>query len=80
LRKTQLFETLNIDDVIHCFNKYITHSNQPVSQKSFLENIEAKLKNPTFLQDIIPLLPQRAKPFEPEAAYEHIKAILLEKL
>ena len=58
----------------------IKHANQSISKKDFLENMENKLKNPTFIQDIHLLLPERAKSFDHEIAYKYVKKILLEKL
>lgn len=74
------FPLLNINEIIHCFTKYIGHANQSISQKEFLANVEKKLKNKEFLKDMQPLLPQRSKSFDPEEAYEHIKLKLLAKL
>lgn len=74
------FQHLDLNEIIHCFTKYMRHAHQSISQKEFLANIEKKLKNKEFLLDMQPLLPQRSQSFNPKEAYEYVKFKLLEKL
>lgn len=51
--------SLEIDDrkVVRCFERYLEHEGSSISRAEFEKNMVAKLKDPTFLGDIDPLLP-----------------------
>jgi len=74
------FAELKIDDIVHSFLHYMSHAEQSVTKKEFLDNMAKKLQNKKFLEDMLPLLPQGSQSFDPESAYEYIKKNLLEKL
>ncbi|MBA3954911.1 nucleotidyl transferase AbiEii/AbiGii toxin family protein [Candidatus Dependentiae bacterium] len=71
---------LNKDEIIRCFLEYMRYEQRAISQESFLSNMEAKLKNKEFREDIAPLLPRHILTFDPDAAYEQVRQHLLEKL
>jgi predicted nucleotidyltransferase component of viral defense system len=72
-------DNLDIQAIIHCFHEYTSHQSQRISKKNFLMNMDSKLKNDTFLNDIAQLLPYNAQ-FDPIAAYTIVKERLLEAL
>ncbi|MGH7565907.1 MAG: nucleotidyl transferase AbiEii/AbiGii toxin family protein [Gemmatimonadota bacterium] len=50
--------TLEVDPrvVIDCFERYMEHGGTSVSRTEFEENLQAKMRDPSFLEDIAPLL------------------------
>jgi predicted nucleotidyltransferase component of viral defense system len=50
--------TIEVDPqvIIECFERYMEHSGTPVSRTEFEENLIAKMSDPSFLEDIAPLL------------------------
>ena len=70
---------LNTDIIVHCFKEYTKQQHQSISKMHFLSNIEKKLLNKEFIEDIIPLLP-RQKIFDVQSAYHIIKDQLIEKI
>lgn len=76
------FTTVEVDrkQVIQCFKKYIEFSvGQIPSQKEFLENLEAKMRNENFLGDIKALL-RPEENYNHATAYEMLKKELIEKI
>ncbi|MDY0280358.1 MAG: nucleotidyl transferase AbiEii/AbiGii toxin family protein [Salinivirgaceae bacterium] len=63
--------SLNLDEIIHCYRKYITFDTdkRPPSKNEFLINIEQKEKDPTFIGDMEALL-------RPEIIYNYEEAFL----
>ena len=51
--------SLEVDDakVVDCFQRYLKHEGLAVSRAEFEENMDGKLRNRSFLEDIEPLLP-----------------------
>ena len=51
--------SLEVDDakVVDCFQRYLKHEGLAVSRAEFEENMDGKLQNRSFLEDIGPLLP-----------------------
>ncbi len=51
--------SLEVDDakVVDCFQSYLKHEGLSVSRAEFEENMDGKLQNRSFLEDIEPLLP-----------------------
>ena len=47
------------DQLIKCFGHYMEHGDTSVSRAEFEENLKAKLRDPAFLHDMVPLLPTR---------------------
>jgi predicted nucleotidyltransferase component of viral defense system len=73
---------VDTDAIIHCFKEYIKFSTGNIpSQKDFIENMDAKMKNLNFLGDITALLRQDEKQkYDQQKAYIFIKEKLLQKI
>ncbi len=69
---------LDLDQIIHCFNEYITFAtgNRPPSQKEFLLNFEEKENDPNFTGDMEALLRPEIS-YDQNAAFEWLKTNLL---
>ena len=52
--------TLTVNDarIVDCFGRYLQQEGLAVSRAEFEENMEGKLRNRSFLEDIEPLLPR----------------------
>ena len=48
---------LDHDLILHCFTQYIAFENRRISRSEFINNLEAKLLNNDFRNDVLPLLP-----------------------
>lgn len=71
---------LDIDALLDTYRQYMTFSvEKPPSQKEFVLNMEAKMKDPEFLGDTTALLRQET-PYVPQKAYELVKTALLERI
>ena len=72
---------LDLDQIILCFNKYITFAtgNRPPSKKEFLLNIEEKENDPNFAGDMEALLRPEVS-YDQKAAFEWLKKELIEKI
>jgi predicted nucleotidyltransferase component of viral defense system len=80
LHKALESKNLNIDNVIKCYRKYISFSNgESPSQAVYLANMEEKIQEDVFLQDIQALL-RPSLIFNPQKAYEIVRKELIEKL
>lgn len=73
-------DDLNKDEIVRCFFEYMRREGHAISQELFLSNMEAKLKNKEFREDIVPLLPRHIATFNPDEAYEHVRGHLLDRL
>jgi len=71
---------LNHGDIIHCFSEYMKFGGHSISKTLFLENMEEKMKNKLFLEDMKPLLPKFGESFNLEAAYSSVKSHLLDHM
>lgn len=71
---------LDIDAIVRCFKEYIAHSNQKITKAEFHLNIQEKLKDKEFKEDIIVLLPLEERQFDAEKAYELIAKEIIDKL
>ena len=71
---------INREVIIHCFKKYLEYENLHVSPKIFVENMEIKVTDREFREDILPLLAKKDKHFDPDIALQLIKKELLERL
>lgn len=51
--------SLKIDDrkIVQCFERYLENDGISVSRAEFEENLIGKLKDPGFINDVVPLLP-----------------------
>ncbi len=52
---------VNPDRVVLCFRRYLNHDGLRVSQAEFERNLTGKTADPTFRQDIVPLLAPRVE-------------------
>jgi len=72
--------TVNIDNVISCYNRYMEFVvTQPPSYKQYVANIELKMKDEEFLHDMDILIRPELH-YEPIAAYGIVKTQLINKL
>ena len=71
---------LNIDAIVQCFKEYMARSNQSVTKAQFHLNIQAKLKDKEFREDIIALLPPEERKFSAEDAYDIVLKEIIDKL
>ncbi len=72
---------LNLDEILECFYKYIefTTGKRAPSKKEFLENIEAKEKDPNFSGDMEALLRPEIGYNQPKA-FEWLKTEIIERM
>lgn len=71
---------LDKDALLHSYTEYMNFSvGKPPSQKEFLLNMEAKMKDTEFLGDTTALL-RPDVPYKPQEAYEFIRTELIEKM
>ena len=80
LHKALEIQNLNTGNVLKCYHQYISFSDgQSPSQAVYLANMEEKMKEEIFLDDIQGLL-RPSVIFNPQAAYEMVKKELIEKI
>lgn len=71
---------LDTDKLLHCYHEYMKFSvDNPPSQRAYLLNMEAKMKDPEFLGDTTALLRPEV-PFNPFEACELVRTQLIEKI
>lgn len=71
---------LDIDKLLHCYREYMKFSvENPPSQREYILNMEAKMKDAEFLGDTTALLRPEI-PFDSSEAYDLLKTQLIEKL
>ncbi len=70
---------LNHDMILKCFVHYVKMEGRQISRNEFIMNLEEKLLNSEFRNDILPLLAPNES-FDPDIAYERVKRDLIEKL
>ncbi|MFM9949320.1 MAG: nucleotidyl transferase AbiEii/AbiGii toxin family protein [Saprospiraceae bacterium] len=71
---------LDKDALLHTYREYMAFSvEEPPSQREFILNMAAKMKDPEFLGDTMALL-RPTTPFIPQDAYELVKAELIERI
>lgn len=72
--------SVDVDKLIRCYNTYMKYSvNKPPTQKQFLSNIEEKITDKEFLDDIYIILKQGVE-YDNRKAYEIITTTILEKI
>jgi len=76
----QTFPDLDVAAILNCFRQYLLFTGNRISKAEFLENMEEKLNNREFREDMIPLLPHQSQKFDPDAAYQLVKEKIIEKL
>lgn len=55
---TRFFPALNFDQVVQCFQVYMSNAGARVSRAEFEANLAEKINDPVFKEDIVPLLSQ----------------------
>lgn len=73
--------TINIDEILTCFNQYMEFSTnkKAPSQKAYLQNIEAKENDPEFIGDMEALLRPEIT-YNQQEAFDWLKAVVIEKM
>lgn len=73
--------SLNVNNLLVSFEKYMQFAGLHISKKMFLENMDLKLQNSQFRSDIIPLLSrEKRQSFDLDIAYDYVREVILEKL
>jgi len=80
LHTALILSKLNVKELLTCFSKYVAFGGNCISKTSFLENMELKLKNKEFREDILPLLPRHRVHFDPDEAYKNLMEKLIKYL
>jgi predicted nucleotidyltransferase component of viral defense system len=72
---------LNIDDIIKCFREYteFATNKKPPSQREFLQNIEAKEKDPDFIGDLEALLRPEIV-YSQQEAFQWLKKEIIQRM
>lgn len=71
---------VNAEDVLHCYKRYIAFVvDRPPTYRQFVLNIEEKMRDNDFLTDATPML-RPGITYNPQEAYEIVKARLIDKL
>lgn len=71
--------TLDESKLVFAFRKYMAFSNTKISSEIFKKNVEKKLEDPDFRNDIKPILRPDIK-YSPIEAYEIVRDQLIEKI
>lgn len=80
LYKALTLANMNIEQVITCYNEYMKFVvDNPPTKKQYLQNMELKMRDKEFLDDIVSLLRVDEK-YDCNKAYEYFKTNILEKL
>lgn len=75
------FPELNMDHVIDCFHSYLRQEGNRVSRAEFEANMHAKILDPIFSQDIIPLLPAKvSSAYDVQSAHDLLQQKFLSLL
>ncbi|MGC4128514.1 MAG: nucleotidyl transferase AbiEii/AbiGii toxin family protein [Bergeyella sp.] len=74
------YDNLNINQIIECYKKYMNFSDgTPPSRKMFLKNMDLKMEDKEFREDIYTILKPGVE-YDNDKAYENVKTSLLEKI
>ena len=72
--------SVNIDEILRCYNRYMSFVvQQPPTYKQFINNLEEKMSDPDFLGDTQNLI-RPDKEFNPQLGYELILEKLIERM
>jgi hypothetical protein len=72
--------SIDIKKLIQCYKSYMEYSvDKPPTQKQFLTNMEEKMTDKEFLDDIYIILKQGVE-YDNERAWEVVKKDLIEKI
>lgn len=72
-------KNLNVDNVMECFIEYMARENKKPTHALYMTNMEEKMANDEFLGDTVSLL-RPDEEYKPNAAYEIVKAQIIDKL
>jgi predicted nucleotidyltransferase component of viral defense system len=73
-------QTIDVAKLIHCYKTYMEYSvDKPPTQKQFLANMEEKMTDKEFLDDIHIILKPSVK-YDNEKAWELVKKEIIEKI
>jgi predicted nucleotidyltransferase component of viral defense system len=79
-RAIQKIENLDIEMLIECYKKYMIFVvGEPPSQKEFILNMESKMKDQLFLNDVFGIIAAN-EAFDFELAYKVVKDKILDRL
>jgi predicted nucleotidyltransferase component of viral defense system len=71
---------LDIEALLHSYREYMNFSvEKPPTQREYILNMEAKMKDAEFLGDTTALL-RPDVPYDPQIAYELLKTTLIERI
>jgi predicted nucleotidyltransferase component of viral defense system len=71
---------LDIEALLHSYREYMNFSvEKPPTQREYILNMEAKMKDAEFLGDTTALL-RPDVPYDPQTAYELVKTTLIERI
>jgi predicted nucleotidyltransferase component of viral defense system len=80
LYKALSMQTVNVENIIRCYRKYIGFVvDNPPTQKEYLQNMELKMQDEEFLGDTNQLL-RIGEKYNPVEAWELVRNQLIEKL
>jgi len=69
-------EKISQRNVIECFQRYISIGGQKVTRAQLEENMVHKMRDPAFIEDVVPLLPTEVS-YQPKTAYELVSCRLI---
>lgn len=70
---------VNVDKIIEAWKLYIKQEGNAISRKEFLNNMDRKIKDREFLEDIDGLL-RPGISYEIEKSYDLVRSVILEKI
>lgn len=70
------YPSLDLRQIAQCFKKYIAFTGNEITSKILITNIELKMEDNAFRQDILPLLPSTHSGYKPEEALEVVRPLL----
>jgi len=72
---------VNVDKVLECYNRYMEFVvGKAPTYKQFMQNMELKMQDPDFLNDMDILLREGAPKFDPQTAFELVKTTFIDRL
>jgi predicted nucleotidyltransferase component of viral defense system len=71
------YPQLDLSKIVECFKRYMTYTANAISSKTLITNIELKLQDEGFRQDIMPLLPNQHSGYSSEVAFDAVMPLLM---
>lgn len=72
-------QEVRVARVVECFERYTAHGETPISRAELEENLAAKMREPSFREDVIPLIPSHVR-YDPREAAELVQDRLVSAL